>query len=432
MDQLIGKIADFYEGLLASLTKGGFASTSVAVVFWLFALLATVRFFFAWRRFTQSHSGDIGELFLTFFTEGAKIHIVWFLVMAAPVIFSTMGSAVTGSLSGKTKGIASASQNVLNTLNQSIQGIWATQGVLASRLAGEYPKIFDGMQDANDVADGAMSAEDAARTLKRGSRQLIQQQLADAKKMSASSNSKVRLQGQRLETQAGKQLSDLDQGLNAATSARQAAFAEAKEQNEFQDSEAGESFLKLRSFAAGASLGLSELLFLIRRCLAALVSFVILLPALLLALMAAWKLIQAVIGVLSHLVTYIAVVSLASAFGVALGPLAMVSLLSEEWKRYGHAYISFWLQALAGSLSLVVGLGLAIGGIAALAGMAASSGSLVIGYLVGSSSGFAAFLPATCAGLGFMASGFAFDFFSRFIEKAPTSGIGLISGSFHP
>jgi hypothetical protein len=172
---------------------------------------------------------------------------------------------------------------------------------------------------------------------------------------------------------------------------------------------------------------------LLKRCLAGVAAYIVLLPALILAVMACWKLIQACIGIFSHLCSYVAVLTLAAAFGVAIAPLMMLSYLSEEFKRYGQTFTSFWLQALAGSIVLGVGVKLAVIAMGGLTTLCVSAGGAVVSALMGSSAGMGqTALMGIVAALPFVAAGFAVDFFSQFIQKAPTSGIGQITGSFHP
>jgi len=426
-------ISAFYDTILASLAGGKFSTTTMVVIQILFFLLAVVRVSMATLDWLKHHSPD-GGIVLAIIDYGkvcGRIWIVWGLVAAAPIMVGAISSSAIANVSGLNTKVATQAQTVLNAMGAQVSTIWDCQSTVSNNLAQQYPWMFDGMSDASQQANDAAAVQQALQRSQAAANLQIQGQLSQAQKLMASSDPKLQAQGQAIKTQANQALKNLQQGLDAANTSKTTATSTAQQQA--QDYNGFTMVSVLRSFAGGFSLGISELFLLLKRCLAGVAAFIVLLPSLILAVMACWKLIQACIGIFSHICSYVAVLTLASAFGVAIAPLMMLSYLSEEFKRYGQAFTSFWLQALAGSIVLGVGVKLAVIAMGGLSILCISAGSAVVAALMGSNVGMGAtMLMGIVAALPFVAAGFAVDFYSQFIQKAPTAGIGQFNGSFHP
>jgi ElaB/YqjD/DUF883 family membrane-anchored ribosome-binding protein len=384
----------------------------------------------------HSPDGGLVAAIVDFGRVCGRIYIVWSLVAASPWLVGAIASAATNNVKGLNTVVAAKAQIVLNKMGDQVQTIWDCQPVVSNNLAEQYPWIFNGFQDGNDAANSAAVVQQSLQRNQQAMQLQIQTQLAQAQKLINSGVSAQVTQGQAIKAQANQALRNIQNGIDAA------GTAQADGKNKAQDA-VNASYLKgdgwgvtamiMRNLSAGVTLGLSEFFLLLKRCLAGVAAFVVLLPALILAVMACWKIIQACIGIFSHLAIYVAVVTLAGAFAISLGPLAFFTYLTEEFKRYGQAFVSFWLQALAGSIVLGVAVKLAVIGFGNLSIMCISAGSAVVAALMGGNSGIGAtMLQGVIASLPFVAAGFALDFFAQFIQKAPTAGIGQISGSFQP
>jgi hypothetical protein len=349
---------------------------------------------------------------------------------------AAISSSAISNVSGLNTKVATQAQAVLNAMGAQVSTIWDCQSTVSNNLAQQYPWIFDGMADTTQAANDAAAVQQALQRSQQAAQLQIQGQLAQAQKLMASSDPKLQSQGQAIKNQAKQALKNLNAGIDAAGQ----SSTQAKGQ---QQDKVDATYLKgsgwdiaamaLRSLSAGFTLGLSEFMLLLKRCLAGVAAYIVLLPALLLAVMACWKLLQACIGIFSHLAIYVAMVTLAAAFGVAIAPLMMLSYLTDEFKRFGQAFTSFWHQALAGRIVLGAGVKLAVIAFGNLSILCVSAGGAVVAALMGSNAGMGStMLMGIVAALPFVAAGFAVDFFSQFIQKAPTAGIGQFTGSFHP
>jgi hypothetical protein len=438
LGSILTTLSGFYDTILASLAGGRFAGSTQAAVSILLLLAAVVRIGIATADWSKHHSpdGGLGAAIVDFGRSIGRIWIVWTLVAASPWLVGAISSAATNNVKGLNTLVASKAQSVLNNMGDQVQSIWECQSIVSNNLADQYPWIFDGFQDGTAAANSAALVQQSLQRNQAAMSLQIQGQLAQAQKLIASGVPAQVTQGQAIKSQANQAMKNLQNGIETAGAVKTDAKAKAKEMVDNQNGKGdgwGIAAAILRQFEAGFSLGLSEFLLLLRRCLAGAVAFVILLPALILAVMACWKIVQACIGVFSHLATYVAVVTLAGAFAIAIGPLACMTFATESFRRYGEAFWSFWLQALAGSVVLAAAVKLAVVGFGNLSLLCISSGSAVVAALMGGTSGIGAtMLQGVIAAMGFVAAGFALDFFAQFIQKAPTAGIGQISGSFQP
>jgi ElaB/YqjD/DUF883 family membrane-anchored ribosome-binding protein len=433
LGDILPTLSGFYDQILAALAGGKFTGTTQAAISILLLLAATWQCARATMDWVKHHSPDGGLVaaIVDFGRVCGRIYIVWSLVAASPWLVGAIASAATNNVRGLNTVVAAKAQTVLNNMGDQVQTIWECQAVVSNNLAELNPWIFDGLQDGNDAANSAAVVQQALQRNQQAMQLQIQTQLAQAQKLISSNDPKLQAQGQAIKSQANQAMKNLQNGIDAAGVAKTTGQTQA--QIQAQDNSGWTLVSVMRSFAAGFSLGLSEIMLLVKRCLAGVVAFVVLLPCLILAVMACWKIIQACIGIFSHLAIYVAVVTLAGAFAIALGPLAFFTYLTEEFKRYGQAFVSFWLQALAGSIVLGVAVKLAVIGFGNLSLLCISAGSAVVAALMGGNVGIGStMLQGVIAALPFVAAGFALDFFAQFIQKAPTAGIGQISGSFQP
>lgn len=428
---LITSIGNFFQNILLQIQGAKFTSTTQSVITILFILVAVARIAQATLRWLQKSSGEgLPEAVTEYGREIGKVYLIWGLVAAAPFLVGAVSSAATSNVKGLVPTVASAAQGVLDTMGDQVEAIWATQSTVVSNLSADSPWLFDGFQDADAQSADAQVAQAAMARNAQVARSEFQQQLAQAQKLIASGNANLQAQGQALKQQAQQGLKNLDDGLATAKTAATTAKAGQAVQKE----DSGWTLVSvLRSFAGGMSLGLSEFFLLVKRVIASITAFVVIAPALLLAIMGAWKVIQAAIGLFSHLAGYCTALALAASFGLALGPLAMLAYATETFKSFGHAFVSFWFQALAGSIVLAAAVKILVVGFGTLSAYCASIGSAAVASLGSGQGGISGTLfHGLVAGLGFLAAGLAMDFFSNLVQKGPTAGIGQISGSFQP
>lgn len=438
---LITSIGNFFQSFLLQIQGAKFTTTTQSVITILFILAAVARMGHATLRWIQKDSSSsLPEATIEFGREVGKIYLIWGLVAAAPFLVGAVSSAATSNVKNLVPTVASAAQGVLDTMGNQVQAIWNMQSTVASNLAENNPWLFQGYQDQLIAGSGRTEDTQLVQAAMQRNAQVarteFQSQLSQAQKLIASPDPKVQAQGQALKQQAQQGLKNLENGLSTATTNAGNAKADQQDalnaRNFKSDGWANVAF-GLRMLTAGFTLGISEFFLWIKRCLAGLVAFVVLAPGLLLAVMGSWKVIQAAVGLFSHLVSYAAVLVLAASFGLTLGPLAMLCFATDSFKSYGFAFVSFWFQALAGSLVLAAAVKILVTGFGTLSAYCASIGSAVVAALGSAQGGITGTLMTSLvAGLGFLMAGLAMDFFGTLVQKAPTAGIGQISGSFQP
>jgi hypothetical protein len=430
MGEIIRQVAGFYDGLLASLSKGAFPTTSMAVVAFLFALAAIAGIGKVWLDWlkTADRSQSMPALMLDFAQKAGGLFLVWLFVGLTPIMFSSISGSVLGTLRGLNAQVAAPAATLLDTGEQAISMVWNSQLAIQQNLANSNPWLFDGLQSNVSQANDAAQVTATMEKMKIEAMKQVAASKAEAAKLMASADPATQARGKALKVAASQQARQIE----LATTSAQIEQAQTQAEVARSSDGLGAGGAAVNAVIGGLTLGMSELFLLLKRVLAGVVGFVIIAIPLVLALMMCWKLLQSVISLFSHLAIYAAIVGLASAFSAALGPLMVVTFATQEWKRYGQVFVSFWLQALAGTAVLAVAVKLVATGIGSLAGMCATAGFAVYSRVTATTGIGEAIIAGATAGLAFMACSFAVDFFVSFVQKAPQAGIGVVSGSFHP
>jgi len=430
---IIDQFVTFFRRFCLSATGVKIVPVSVVIITFLIFLGATVKFFLSFKKWfaDQPHSNlvfGLGE----FVKEGFGVGLVWMFAGAMPIMLMVLGGTIQGRLIGLPTSIGKAAGPLVDSVYNGIRVMWFSQGELQDKLAEESPVLFDGLRDDDATAADAAAAADAARKLKA----VAATDIAAMKKQAATLQSSDPAAANRLLAQAKKTETDVNNGFTSIDAQQKASASQAAagpRQSPTIAGASGPTESSWRIFSGVLTLGVSEFFLLIKRCLAGSYSFISILIPLLFAVMALWRIIQAVIGALSYLTSYIVMTVVGCTIGQALGPLAMLSFLTQDWRRYGHSFVSWWLQAFFGGYALSIGAGIACTGFASLAGMAATTAlSTYTTTVIGADSIGDRICGGAMTGLGYMAVSFGADFFTKALEKFPYAGIGLISGTFHP
>jgi hypothetical protein len=440
LGSLITSITGFFDKILAQVQTAAFTSTSLAIIQFLAIIFCAVRVYFALRQWSTEHhhDGGMASLAVAAIRENARIIAVSLLVAAIPGMLQSVATSVTSVTSGLADSVGTAGSGAMNAMGNGIQTIWDVQSTIQNNLAMDHPWLFDGGDGAlglngtpgqsqlnNQIVD-AQTVQAKLASLSAAAQGAIQNQIAQGQQLSKSSDPATQARGRALIASAQAAQQSLSNAQALAKSGSQVVQNQKGSSGGYGIPEA------LRTVTAGFTMGLSELLLLLKRCLAGIVAFLCIALPLLLAIAGAWKLLQAIISVMAQLVTFIAVITLATSFAAAVGPAAMLTFLSPRFDRYGHNIISFFLQALAAGVVMAAAVKIACAGLGNIIGLIASTSSDVMLQVVGSQGLLNTMYQGAIAGLGFLLAGFAMDFFAGLISKAPGVGAGVISGTFHP
>lgn len=435
MDQIITQIAAFFDQLGALVSTSHFAYASTAVeygIFWLIALSGILWTFF---EHAKGEQGSIPAIVGNVIRQQYKIFIVWLLVAGAPVMTSALSASIQSLLGGLNGKVASASTGIVDNLQNNLSMLMQTETVLKNQIEADHWWLAT---DDNQ----AQSSQQSAAQIYQQFQQIQQQSTAQIQGMLNQGQALISAgkiaQGQALVQQAHQAQNNIASAIQMAQLT--GSMAQGAYSGKF-------SFLKqivhskspmqtaLHWTTTVMTGGISVLIDGLKRLIANGMAFVALAPALLFAIMGLWKLLQALISFFSQTALYTAVTALACAFGSALGPLALTTLLSNNPKvqEYGHRFISFWLQALAGATVLAVAIRvLVIPALGAFGVLLTSISADLAERLLIAPDFTTAFLSALTAGAPLLMFGFAADFLSQFATKAPHAGIGVVSGTFRP
>jgi hypothetical protein len=430
MDTLIVSISNFFSSLMGMVSKAGFGPTGAIAWSAIFIGIGVARLLWS---FQQYRSDDFGGSFITFLKTSGKMALIWFLIAGSPWIFGGIASFVQGNVQNAAQGpITQQAQGLFNTLSQDVKVLWWMEPVAEREIFDTMPAQVKSMTPTafQPSATGALvGGAKAAVLINQMSDTWTQNSLtqsAQAKRMLASSNPKVRIAGQQLMANAVLQAQATGQAaMNLGTMAQQVAPAAQAEQNASGDG----SSLSLVPMLDGLNAIMGIIVML--TCTAG--GILVVGPSLVLAVTALLKVISSAIEIFTYLFGFAAMVVVVSGFAVVLGPLAMFSFFSEHWSKYGWNFVSFWIQALVASIAVVVMtsiLGTAFG---SLGGFMSQAAILVAGAAASKGTGpLDMALQALMGGVLFLGMGLALSYLSSFLQKALSGTTAMVHGSLHP
>jgi hypothetical protein len=342
-----------------------------------------------------------------------------------------MGKTVSATLVDLPKAMAAPTGQVLDQSWELGRMAYYAQTNIQSTLAADNPWTLDGGQTGTSMLADANQVAQALKNLKATATEKIQAQIQQGKALQNSKSPQDQQRGRDMVAQAqdAKRKLDTAQDLNQV----QQNFALGTATDE---AGIGGQIRSILGVVWGfATVGGDPLMSLIKRLACAAVALFMTAPFLLLLIMAIWKIIQTFISVCSYLAPYIVLASLSAAFSVSLAPLSMLTYLAENpsWRKWGDAFVSYWLQMMGATVVLAVAVKTLIIPMIGTLGVAlVQSGSTWFSKIVTVHGIGDGFLVSLMAGLNCMALGMVFHFFSEVIQKAPQAAIGPLTGTVHP
>ena len=427
---LIRRMVGFFTGMGDSAANVMISGTPMGVVTFLWALGCVVGIYFSLKKIVADRQVTLDTITAEVFHLAARAVLIWLFVGISPAMLTAVGQGIVATIKPLPASMADSAATLAQTHADNIKTIWHSQGAIQHDLAMENPIIFEGLQDTPSTLHDAKMVKQSLAKQKKVAMAQVDQQLTQAKILITSANAKDQKQGRLLQSQANQAKRDLERGLDGA----QANLDEAKGNNEAAtNSAAGEVAIAARSLGFAFTLGLSEVLFLIKRCPAGGYSSVAILFPFLISLMALWKLIQTLMEVFSYLITYLIMVKISISIGIVLAPVFLLTFWTTEFRKYGHAVLSSWLQMSAGAVALVLGVKIAITGFTSLASLAAVMGATTYTAVVLANPTIGGkIIGGATAAFGIFMSAISVQLLATIIQKSPNAGIGMVSGSWHP
>lgn len=426
LSDFILKLGKFFDGFQTILTSGTFTTTSTAVVWTIWMTCALLLLMFGIMRWARDHDGKMANLVSQTFEWKLKVTVIGFFMMSAPVICATITGSVSSTLSGLNATVATAGAGVMNSLQQSLQLVWNAQGPVKSNLKDMSPALFDDLDGQDGLAD-TMAAKATMERLKATAMDQINGQIAQAKALQA--NPKTKSQGQAMEAQAKDAKRNIDRAMDMAN--LQATFAQQDASGD-SDGPIRSAVKKLLNPLLGGLATLTKFFLVVKSYIGGLVAFIALAAALLLIIMAGFKLMETLVGVFSELARICFFTAIGMAFGACVGPFAIATFFSPKWDKYGHAFVSFLIQVIAGTTVLSVTVKLVAIGLGRFGVMISSSGAAIFANVLSAKTYPEMIMAGILGGLPFVLLGFAMSFFASLISKSSSVGTGIITGTWNP
>jgi len=437
MDHLIYDIAKFYRMILDSMLSADLGTVVTVASTALWAGAGAI--YLLWRYLDWvGESSENGARTIKFFSSTySKFFMVWFLVMASPVIFWTMASwagkrvaeAADGPMVDATQGLFSQMMDTSISMID-LEGAYAnamfTANPATNFLSGYTIGDTTGMTDSQNQA-ATLNAVQAQEMAMRD----LNAQLTAAQRMAESSNVERARVGQQA-------VADLQSRIDSTKT----TLSKLKDQKDVKKVDPPKDDGWFAKITSGVQTGLwygvaivNSLYTIPWMVIYHLAAIVTLLPGILLSLWGAWKLIGASVELFSYLFSLAAKVAIGTLISVGLAPLSMLSLLFPATQEYGKHLISWWFQVILTALTLSVVVTLGAAGIGAVTDSVGGYGveltRLLLGGLSGTVEPSIAIVESIKAGLTILSVGYSMTFMTSLTKACAQSASSLLTGHFH-